>query len=53
MLKPTPSRHRSVGNLLVLFAEVNVIKDPGTRSHVWATKADAIVETYTPRELLS
>ena len=29
-----------------LFAEVNVIEDPDTRLDVWATKADAIVETY-------
>ena len=29
-----------------LFAEVNVIEDPDTWLGVWATKADAIVETY-------
>jgi hypothetical protein len=36
-----------------LFAEVNVIEDPDTRTRVYATKAGAIVEAYAPRELLS
>jgi hypothetical protein len=35
-----------IRELVALFAEVNVIEDPDTRSHVWATKADSIVETY-------
>ena len=29
-----------------LFAEVNVIEDPDAQRTAWATKADAIVETY-------
>ena len=35
-----------INELVALFAEVNVIEDPDTRLGVWATKADAIVETY-------
>ena len=42
-----------INELVALFAEVNVIEDPDTRTRVYATKADAIVEAYTPRELLS
>ena len=42
-----------IRELVALFAEVNVIEDPDTRASVWATKADAIVEVYAPRELLS
>jgi hypothetical protein len=37
-----------IRELVALFAEVNVIEDPDTRRNVWATKADAIVETYAP-----
>ena len=33
--------------LVALFAEVNVIEDADTRLAAWATKAKAIVETYT------
>jgi hypothetical protein len=35
-----------INELVALFAEVDVIEDPGARSRVWATKADAIVETH-------
>ena len=35
-----------IRELAALFAEVNVIEDPDTRTRVYATKADAIVETY-------
>jgi hypothetical protein len=35
-----------IRELVALSAEVNVIEDPDTRLGVWATKADAIVETY-------
>jgi hypothetical protein len=35
-----------INELVALFAEVNVIEGPNTRLGVWATKADAIVETY-------
>ena len=35
-----------VVQIVALFEEVNVIEDPDTRLGVWATKADAIVETY-------
>ena len=35
-----------IRELVALFAEVNVIEDAATRLDVWATKADAIVETY-------
>ena len=35
-----------INEIVALFAEVNVIEDPDTRTSVWATKADAIVETY-------
>ena len=35
-----------IRELVALFAEVNVIEDADTRRDVWATKADAIVETY-------
>ena len=42
-----------IRELAALFAVVNVIEDPDARRAVYATKADAIVETYTPRELLS
>ena len=42
-----------INEIVALFAEVNVIEDPDTRRNVWATKADAIVEVYAPRELLS
>ena len=35
-----------INELVALFAEVDVIEDPDARSRVWATKADAIVETY-------
>ena len=35
-----------IRELAALFAEVNVIEDPDTRRAVYATKADAIVETY-------
>jgi len=35
-----------INELVALFAEVNVIEDAATRLDVWATKADAIVETY-------
>jgi hypothetical protein len=35
-----------INELVALFAEVNVIEDPDTRLGVWATKADAIVDTY-------
>ena len=35
-----------IRELVALFAEVNVIEDAATRLNVWATKADAIVETY-------
>ena len=35
-----------IRELVALFAEVNVIEDPDARLGVWATKADAIVETY-------
>ena len=35
-----------INEFVALFAEVNVIEGHDTRSSVWATKADAIVETY-------
>ena len=35
-----------INEIVALFAEVNVIEDADTRLGVWATKADAIVETY-------
>ena len=35
-----------INELVALFAEVNVIEGPDAQSSVWATKADAIVETY-------
>ena len=36
-----------INELVALFAEVNVIEDADTRLAAWATKAKAIVETYT------
>ena len=42
-----------INEIVALFAEVNVIENPATRASVWVTKADGIVEAYTPRELLS
>ena len=35
-----------IRELVALFAEVNVIEDPDTRTRVYAIKADAIVEAY-------
>ena len=35
-----------INELVALFAEVNVIEDPDAQRTAWATKADAIVETY-------
>ena len=35
-----------IRELVALFTEVNVIEDPDTRTRVYATKADAIVEAY-------
>ena len=35
-----------IRELVALFAEVNIIEDAATQFGVWATKADAIVETY-------
>jgi len=35
-----------INELVALSAEVNVIENAATRLDVWATKADAIVETY-------
>ena len=40
-----------IRELAALFAEVNVIKDAAIRRGVWATKADAIVETYALPEI--
>ena len=40
-----------INELVALFAEVNVIDDPDARSDVWATKADAIVETCALPEI--
>ena len=40
-----------INELVALFAEVNVIEDADTRLTAWATKADAIVETYAPPEI--
>ena len=40
-----------INELVALSAEVNVIEDADTRLGVWATKADAIVETYALPEI--
>ena len=35
-----------INEIVALFAEVNVIEGPDTRTRVYAIKADAIVEVY-------
>ena len=40
-----------INEFVALFAEVDVIEDADTRLVAWATKADAIVETYTLPEI--
>ena len=37
-----------IRELVALFAEVNIIEDPDTRTRIYAIKADAIVEAYAP-----
>jgi hypothetical protein len=35
-----------IGELLALFAEVNIIENADTRLNVWANKSDGILEVY-------